>query len=413
MRSDEKQREFFKNYDTVLPFIKNVFYYGSLSSIDFEADGICKSSKYSVMKRTLEYAFGTMLEENKNSSGKNALRIRINHFEDPHKAFFRIFSLKSFVSANKLVITLYLLRRLSIKHSISVNDAIDQDMITDEKIPESIYNSSMIRRILNEMAEKGIVKKVKDRYYFNADISSISDNENIIMLTDLCTNIYPLSIYGSSIQNKLDLQYNSPFIFKHLHLGQIFNDILIHKLLDFIIEKKHLCIKTARAELHDLLPYRIITDRYTGRQYLFAVYIGDMQYPEYMLLRLENIKGAEPENSICDVPSDESLAEKYRTAFRYSFTGTTILQRNDEPQTGTIIYDNAVEWKIRQKFPETESAAVDETHSCIHIKVNSLTEIKPWLRSNAEHIHLTESSDKTYDEMKEEMKEWRQMYGIT
>ena len=413
MSSDEKQREFIKNYDTVLPFIKNVFYYGSLSSIDFEIEGICKSSKYSVMKKTLEYAFGPMLEENKNTSGKNTLRIRIDHFEDPHKAFFRFFSLKSFVSTQKLVLTLYLLKRFAVKNSISVNDAIEKEIFTDEKISPEIYNSSKIRRILNEMAEKGIVKKIKDRYYYEADTLLSSMNDKIALLTDLCTNIYPLSVCGSSVQNKLFFQYKSPFIFKHLHLGQIFNDVLIRELLAFITEKQHLCIKTAKAELHDLLPYRIISDRYTGRQYLFAVYIGDMPYQEYLLLRLENIKEAVPEKSICSVPSDESLAEKYNTAFRYSFTGTTILQRNEEPQTGTLIFDNIAEWKIRQKFPEAVSVPVDESRSCIHIKVNSLTELKPWLRSNAEHIHLTGSSDSTYDEMKEEMTEWRKMYGIT
>ena len=66
---DDVQREFIKNYNTILPLIKRVFFYGSLSSYDLDLEGICKSSKYSDNKRTLEYIFGHILEEKKNSSG--------------------------------------------------------------------------------------------------------------------------------------------------------------------------------------------------------------------------------------------------------------------------------------------------------------------------------------------------------
>ena len=71
MKSKEKQRVFFKDYSTVVPFLEKVFYYGSFSSADFEEMDMMKKSKYSYYKRILEYAFGDLLFERKNISKTN------------------------------------------------------------------------------------------------------------------------------------------------------------------------------------------------------------------------------------------------------------------------------------------------------------------------------------------------------
>ena len=430
MSTSDKQREFIKKYETILPLIKRVFYYGTLSSSDLDMEGICKSSKYSDNKKTLEYTFGGILEENKNEKGKNSLRIRTDHFESPDDAFLRLFSLRSFGSMQKLFFVLFSLTLLSSRDRITVNDMIHSKYFLNQDDPKS--NIRTIQRMLREMADFGILIKYKGGYSFPNDMKINYNRDDVmysivmekalrkrekqertlVQLADICTGIYPLSICGNAVRHKLDLSYVSPFIVKHRHLGQTFNDELVWKLIQNIERKQSICIQTKKNTLKDMLPYRIITDSTTGRQYLFAVYIGEMPYPEYLLIRLDRIKSVAAEKNNYPLPSDESLSEKYQTAFRYSFTGTTYLQRNEEPQQGILEYDNGSEWIVRAKFPDMTPELIDENRSRIRIMVNSLTELKPWLRSNMEHIRLVESTDGSVQEFEDEMTEWREMYGI-
>ena len=118
------------------------------------------------------------------------------------------------------------------------------------------------------------------------------------------------------------------------------------------------------------------------------------------MLRLDNIKKIDI-LSVCDM-SDETLQEKYKTAFRYSFNGTAIIKRDEEPAVGTLIYDNSFEWNIKLHFLDCKPVPVDDTHSKVEVEVNSFIELKPWLRVNADKVRLVESSDGVVDKLRDE-----------
>lgn len=412
MESKAKQREFFKDYETVIPFLKNVFYYGTKSQDDFADEGICKKSKYSCLKKTLEFAFGDKLTEQKNSKGQKALSFNNDHFYDPHRAFLRFFALKSFTSTERLFQICFILQRIAAESKCTVDDiCIGLDEVSEDE--EYKDKRSTVRRIINKMTDYGLLIKTGSDYSINVDAKKLNKTE-LLYLTDLCTNIYPLSVCGSGIQNKIDQHYESPFLFKHIHLGQIFNDELIWKLMVHIYNKQQILVETKKgSKLKDLLPYKIITNRETGRQYLFAIYVGKEDYNEYMMLRLDNIAQITVSDAECIIPDDDVLKEKYDTAVRYSFNGTTILERDKEPETGVLVYDKSFEWNIKLHFPDHKAVPVDELHDKISVKVNSLIELKPWLRRHIDRVQLIESSDGTVEIMRDELKEWREMYGIS
>lgn len=412
MESRSKQREFFKNYETVIPFLQNVFYYGTKSQVDFAEEGICKKSKYSCLKKALEFAFGDNLSEHKNSKGQKALSFNNDHFYDPHRAFLRFFALKSFTSTERLFTICYILRRVAAEGKCTVKDiCIGLDEVSEDT--EGRDRSSSVRRIMDNLADHGFLIESGSEYSVNVDAKNLNKRE-LLYLTDLCTNIYPLSVCGSGVQNKIDQHYESPFLFKHIHLGQIFNDELIWKLVVHIYNKQHLSIETKKgSKLKDLLPYRIITNRETGRQYLFVIYVGKKGYDEYLMLRIDNIKQISVSDTECVIPDDDVLKEKFETAVRYSFNGTTILERDKEPETGILVYDKSFEWNIKLHFSNYEIVSVDEQRDKISVKVNSLKELKPWLRRHTDKVQLVDSSDGTVEEMYEELKEWREMYGIS
>lgn len=406
MGRTKKQRQFFKDYSTATPFLEKVFYYGTYSSQDFAKAGICEKSKYSDMKKTLKYVFGDLVEEIRNSKGQKALDLRIDHLYDPHRAFLRFFALKSFTSVSRLFRICYILQRINSEGSCTVNELSDElDIISD-----GAESRSTVVRLLKDMHSKGFLVKNGSAYSIAYDAAKLK-NSDVKLLVDFCTCAYPLSICGSGILNKIDQQYESPFLFKHCHLGQIFNDETIWKLMVCIHNRQTVNITTKRGSLlYDLLPYRIITSRETGRQYVFVVYTGEESYDEYLMLRLDNIKKIDV-LSVSDM-SDETLREKYEAAFRYSFNGTAIIKRDEEPAVGTLIYDNSFEWNIKLHFPDCEPVPVDDTHSKVEVKVNSFIELKPWLRVNADKVRLVESTDGIVDKLRDELMKWRKMYDI-
>ena len=411
MGSKPKQREFFKDYAKVIPFLKEVFYYGTKSKDDFADEGVCQKSKYACLRKTLEFAFGDNLIEHKNSKGKKALASRTDHFNDPHRAFMRFFALKSFTSTEKLFLICYIWQRISAEGSCTIDEICSGFYeITDDA--DAKDKKPTVRRIMNDMLDYGFLIKNGSSYSIAVE-TNMFDKSELMHLIDLCTNAYPLSICGSGIQNKIDQNYQSPFLFKHVHLGQVFSDELIWKLAVHIYNKQHLFIERKDgSKLRDLLPYRIITNKETGRQYLFVIYVGNDNYDEYLMLRLDNIAKLEAEASECEIPDDNILKEKYETAFRYSFNGTTVLKRSDEPETGVLVYDRNFESNIKKHFPYSEPVVVDNEHNKISIKVNTLIELKPWLRRNTDKVQLVESSDDTVEVMQKELSDWRKMYGI-
>ena len=270
MAKTKKQRQFFKDYSVAKPFLEKVFYFGSYSAEDFSEAGICEKSKYFDMQKTLRYVFGDLVEETKNAKGQKALKLRIDHLYDPHRAFLRFFALKSFTSVGRLLRICYILQRINAEGNCTVKE-LSEELDNNSGGTES---HSTVVRILNDMLNKGFLEKKGSAYSIAYDASKLK-NSDIQLLIDFCTSAYPLSICGSGILNKIDQQYESPFLFKHCHLGQIFNDETIWKLMVCIHNRQTVNITTKRGSLlYDLLPYRIITSRETGRQYVFVVYTG-------------------------------------------------------------------------------------------------------------------------------------------
>ena len=408
MESKQKRREFIKDYTNISEFLKKVFYYGTFSAADFEKMGMMKKSKYSYYKRILEYVFGDILHESKNMNGKKALGLCIDHFYDPHKYFLRFFAMKSYVSNKRLMMICFIFQLLSDGNCYMIKDIADA---ASEYCDSSYLNDVSLRRLLNDMTQKGITENTKNGYRIaDHELYDVVPSDDIAPLVDLCTNIYPLSICGDHVRSKLVKDYESPFLFKHRHLGQVFNDEMVWKLVTYIHEKKVMILSYTDKQFCSLLPYRIITDEFSGRQYVFSVYVGSEGYHD-LLLRIDKIKNISIDTASYVVPDDTELENRYHEALKYSFTGTTV-PYGKEPDTGIIVFNKTAENEVRKRFPFADIEAFDDEHSKCTVTVNRMTELKPWLRVNMGRIKLIESSDDTVTELENELEEWRKMYEL-
>lgn len=423
--SEEKHRQFIKDYNKIMPFLEKVYYYGTYSVNDFIKLGMCKKSQFYYIKNTLEYVFANLIEKTKNNSNEVSLKIRNNHFENPHCAVLNFFCLKSFVSTKRFCRICYILLLL---HKNKCGMTFQQIEIN---FSENLYFSyedgkelsSSLRKILENMCINRIAKKIKDRYFL-CDTYIYDFDEDIIdkllLTVDICINNHPISICGNSVMKKFDVKYESPFLFKHLHLGRKFNEVNVWKLITFIQNRKLVNIEykitdkpTPTSNLLDVIPYKIINDDISDRQYVFTIYLGEKNVEKFNLLRVDRIIDIEYVEKSIEIPSDDELEEMFENQFRYSFNGISILKCKDTPSVGTILYDKSVEYKIKQRFPECIPEIVDDNLRKVTIKVNKMKEIKMWLRMNMPKIRLIESSDNTVEEIEKELAEWREIYGIT
>lgn len=409
--------EFIKDYDRILPLLKNIFFYGSYSRSDLAMEGICGKSKYYESVSMLKYMFGDLLEEQTNRTGEKALHLRTDHFENPQRAFLRFFAFKSFTSTRRLLFICYIWQQIGYRGALSPAELIASVERADFGGADGVDIGNTVRRLLKNMTKKGLLFRCADGRYTIAhpacaDVcgGEAKHDVRLLRLIDLGTNLFPLSVCGSSLLLKLDSGYQSPFMFKFRYIGQVFNDEIIRQLLWYMHERRPICVEHIRGRLHCLLPWRIITDRQTGRQYVFTEYLGTGNCPDLML-RLDRIRSVSPETAPCAVPDDEELTRRYADALRYSFTGTTV-SLGKPPVTGTLLFDNDAEAIVRQRFPACQPEDAGNGRSRVRIQVNSLTELKPWLRIHMNHIWLTESDDNTVRELEEERIRWRKMYGL-
>ena len=409
------------HYHLKIPLLKRIFYYGSYSRNDLDQAGDCGSSKYYADIKPIQYAFGDLLEEHTNSAGEKAYRLRHNYFEDPQRLLMKYFALKS-IDTDKLCVSLFVLQSLCGRHSEPMS--FDELRAKVELTGFLYVSEETLRKWINDLAEYGFLSK-KGRQYDIVDrllCKGVLDKETrdkLLLLTDFCSNVLPLAICGGGIRTKLDMLYRTPFLFKHSYPGRILDDETLWKLLVYIQNRQPICFTylepndTVKEHQAPFLPYRIISDKASGRQYLFVVCLqGNSRVP--YLLRIDKILAFRTaDNPSVIIPDDEELEKIYADALRLSFSGINIPRNKKKPpKTGRLVFHNDAQREILRRFPDAVIAPVDETHSSTEIEVYNLDELKPWLRTHINRIRLTESSDGTARELEKELEEWRMMYDV-
>lgn len=410
------------HYHNIMPMLKRIFYYGSYSKSDMEKAGDCGKSKYYSDATRIKYVFGDLLEERTNSAGEKAYSLRNNYFEDSQQHLMKFFALKS-IDINKLIVSCYVLQTLYVKKQpLAFKDLKMKIMASPYILDENadpLFGESTLTNWVNDMVRSGILTKTGLKY-------TVADNllceavmerrtrDHLLLLTDFCSNVLPLSVCGGGIRTKLDQKYRSLFLFKHRYPGQIFDDETIWKLLVYIENKQPITFRYKSTPYKaPFLPYRIITEKASGRQYLFAVCLGGKKPTDYILRidKLSAIKTSDGDRIA--IPQSAELEARYSEVLRRSFSGIYI-PRNAKahPVTGTLVFLNGETEKIRRRFPEAVITQKDDTQSSAEIEVYNMDELKPWLRTNISTICLISSSDGTADKLKQEWKEWRKMYGI-
>lgn len=177
---------------------------------------------------------------------------------------------------------------------------IANSLENDYQIEEFFHlQKSKILPHLREYVRYGILKKNKDGYYSLSGVVPSSNDrtgglfDKFPALKDaisLLSESSPLGIIGSQIMDACDI-HNSAFVFKHKHISQALDAIVISDLFHAISSHEVIEIRAEekrREECFVALPLKILSSVIDGRQYAF---VYDLNNNEYRFLRLDSIFG--------------------------------------------------------------------------------------------------------------------------
>ena len=446
-KQSRPKRPFFEQYNEILPVVKKVYFYGTHAKETFD----CPRDRYDKIRKAMKYVFRELMYEE-----KKAIRLSHDYFEDPQRAFLKLFLLKSYTSSTQLMYICLVLNKLrknssmtsmELDYEVNINEsnpyegdddtplkkkrtrkkivpAENENNSNKEKKYEKDDISGYLKGALEIMTRYGILNAVKEKnnnLYSIADFDSIGKKlldetrEELLPLVDLCTNIFPISICGGGIRSKLDIGYESPFLFKYKFMAQYLDDEKTWKLLLAASLRRVLKVEfltTGQKEkmlLSQFIPYRIITDEKTGRQYVFGACLGESKHKNYFV-RIDTIQTIEYDEARYRIPEIATLEEWYHDENDHSFTGIAVKKKL---QKGILIYDAAISSEVKKRFPGCKPMPLDDDLVRLELEVQDIWGLKPWLCSYADKMLLFNSSDSTAENVRNTFQKWNALYSGT
>ena len=168
---------------------------------------------------------------------------------------------------------------------------------------QTALDARSIHRKITELTEFGYLTCIpvdKRTYQYRLSENTLLSLENTILynltaFTDFCRNIYYPAVCGhylmdtlSIINQQKHISYDTLFLCKHLHMGQVLEDEKLWTLLTAIHEKEIISLHYKGILHQHLQPHKIIINETDGRRYVFCIMLKNNRNSG-ILYRLGNI----------------------------------------------------------------------------------------------------------------------------
>lgn len=239
---------------------------------------------------------------------------------------------------------------------------------------------------------------------------------------DFFSKYFLMGEIGTFLLDRIELEEDSPFRFKHEYFMQSLNDVNLIDLI-YAIEKKYWCriqyrhgVSKTKTELL-CYPLELRISSATGREYL--MYYEPFKR-SYAGLRLEFIDSIEyyREDKILEVLEKETQiyrddirrdCENARWSLKYSWGISTATERKQNAVNKTdvntvkmrILYDTKTEYYIKNRMLRERrngqvTEVMDPSALDYSVEVSDIAEMKPWIRSFYSRVSSFDVSSKTF-----------------
>ncbi len=332
--SDAKNRSFLSEYEKFRTLLRTIFFFGSFTVDDFlllEDLGIRKT-QYQNYKIIAEDIIERLSSHREKS--KAALKYDVEQFEMNYNDLSESYFIKT-LTPLEASMTIVVLLTLGRKEACSESELYNPFQNQDEKT---------IKAKLNTMIENELITFDGSQYRIAENpLNTLTQQDflRLLCFVDFQKNrIYP-NCFGSFLfsimchlyERFFSCPYESPFVMKSNHLGNILDDEIQWGLLQAIHTRQTVSFlyKSNRNTLHDIkdmIPCMLITEGQQNRVYLFGIRRtsrGDRK----RFYRLDKISELQSTGNIPEHYSETYLQSFYHESIQHSFSHIPISEQND------------------------------------------------------------------------------------
>lgn len=412
--ADDKNRSFLNEYEKFRTLLRTVFFYGSFTIDDFlklESLGIKKGQfqNYKIIAEDIIDKLSSHKEKR-----KDALKYDVEQFEMNYNYLSESFYIKT-LGAFEANLTIAIMLLLSLSEGVTKTKLYDLLNGQEEKT---------VAARIDTMLDNGLIAYDNGRYRIVENpLNALSKKDFLRLLTfiDFQKNrIYPTCFGSFLFSSMLHLYeqlfhctYESPFVMKSNHLGNILDDEIQWKLLTAISLRKTVSFQYEKPsgnnnEIHDIIPYRLLTEGQQNRVYLFGIR-RKASGGKKRFYRLDKISHLSISGNIPENDSDSYIQGVYQSAMTELFSHVPVTNDKLGSTELLLAFDPCMRSELERQF--SCITIDDQAHTAkIMVKANDNV-LNPWLRAHADTVKiLNDCPIKTAFDT--EMQELKKRYGI-
>ena len=448
MGKNSKEQNFIQSYDVLRNLIRTFYLFGCFDPDELVRLNLIGIDDYNQKKKKIKSVLNDHIEESKfeyEDGKKSKIVVSIIHdmYEDDYNYFCNTYGMKNLLPKKVIpyIAFLQLLNEENGKNSSELK--IDELMVSAGKDLTDKYR----KKRLEELSDMGYIdiNKQKNRYIYSIrknifkemdlfndddaaerflDFVSIMRNKNQPYVCGnmlLETTLLFLKTNSDSKDENESESYESPFFVKDGHFEQVLDDEVLYKLIKAMSERMSISFSYCEEAYVDVYPIKVVTNIESGFRYLFAYDPAENRYDFYSLDMISNLVENENSKNCFDY---EKYETEYRNRTRFSFNGVTCLNQGEEPCEVLLCVKRRRNKKKNKKFLKEIKMlfnikdvsngicneiqhSPDKKNYFIRVKVNTVEELRPWLRKNMSKVKLCDN-----ELMINEIDEWRKLYGI-
>ena len=404
--------ELIKNFDIIRDYMREFYVYGWGSRDEYDK----KSSRtYDDAKRRIESWLGEYMKYQWDTDGKRVF-ISVDTRNTVHNPLYKALKAKSFTNGD---ITLFfiifdILNEPSVYFSLwEILDKIDEIYLSRfEK--NKIFDSSTVRKKLNEYVSMGILKTKKQGkilYYSRVENVSCSNTD----MLHLFSEIMPCGALGAFLLDK-QKEHRDIFTFKHHYINSALDSEIVYLLFSAMHEKREIEIKkiTQKGDKRNLqiVPLKLFISVQNGRQYLMAYKRRNRRITSYRIDYIFDVK-------LLKKAEDFDFLRSKLNGMQPFMWGVSTQGKSTRRETVEfIVHFRDDEQHIYDRLQREKRCGtvekIDDSHARFYAEVYDTNEMLTWIRSFICRITYVNFSNKEIEnQLKADIEAMYRMYGVS
>ena len=407
-----KYTELKKNFLGIRSLLRHFFIYGDMSRS--KAPDKTSVRSYDDDLRRIKSWFKDIIKS-KSVDGEKRYSVCVDPSAVSSNPFFSAYKYKSFT--DKDINLHFLLLSVLDNKELSISE-ISDEICNLSGNPD--FETNTIRNKIKEYVELGLIKEQKTNKacLYSLEETKINDflekNKDLLEAIKFFSEIAPISVVGSYIIDKFDLEKENNISYRHLILANCLDDVIIIDILEAIqsdsfIEITNDSPNTHKITKNKIFPFKILVSLNTCRSYLIGY---SPRHDNFSFFRIDYIK----EVKILEKTNEaNNFKQAFDKALPYCYMLNMDKTKKLENFEMTLSIDEVKEKHILKKLiQEARGGNIEKIAPNVFQytrQTYSTKEIMPWAKSFIGNIiSVKGNNQEEIDCINEDLKEIAKIY---